>query len=502
MTKLQKNTNGINLYTLEQIFNSNWALLDKYLETIDVIDAKSGPLNIFKRDYSKYNLLDNVNIVKGQTYDLNTKEVISVGGVALTDFFKVIPGGVYEKNCGGYVFYFDKNKTWISAQKAEVSPVDIKIPAEAVYVRLSIPYVDLPNAAFTIKSEQTPIYTVDWSVLNIEKDIIEKVKIEAKKVVDANMSITTFEDKYLKLPSSYWNGTDKDYQTTHPSVVQFDNAWNGYKYWMCHTPYPFADDDYENPTIAVSNNGFEWSDINGSPPLVAFPGGSNYNSDGHIFFNSATNSLEIWYREVTNSTTVENIKRITSKDGKVWTSPELMYSVTSTNGLKAIAPSVWFENNKYYMVLMTDWYLVRHESIDGKNWTNPVNLKFKGVNIRSWHGNVQKIGSKYYLLNCNQPNSAGREGQVEYYESTDGINFFNVRGQTDNVTIVADWTGQDHDINGRGCYRAAMIKDGNKLMIYYGTITNSGRWYIAMRAGRDAEKLKDITKKDYLFYKV
>lgn len=29
-------------------------------------------------------------------------------------------------------------------------------------------------------------------------------------------------------------------QPTHPSVVTFKNAWNGYKYWMAYSPFPYA----------------------------------------------------------------------------------------------------------------------------------------------------------------------------------------------------------------------------------------------------------------------
>ena len=47
-------------------------------------------------------------------------------------------------------------------------------------------------------------------------------------------------------------------QVTHPNVIKFNNEWNGYKYWMGYTPYPNADGEEENPSIAASNDMYKW----------------------------------------------------------------------------------------------------------------------------------------------------------------------------------------------------------------------------------------------------
>lgn len=49
-------------------------------------------------------------------------------------------------------------------------------------------------------------------------------------------------------------------QAVHPDVYDFGagNAWNGYRYWMAHTPYPFGDDTLEKPNILASNDGDTW----------------------------------------------------------------------------------------------------------------------------------------------------------------------------------------------------------------------------------------------------
>lgn len=60
---------------------------------------------------------------------------------------------------------------------------------------------------------------------------------------------------YLKIP--VYNNP-KDYQTTHPAVLYFANGWNGYKFWMGHTPYEYNNELLENPSIVASNDGINW----------------------------------------------------------------------------------------------------------------------------------------------------------------------------------------------------------------------------------------------------
>ena len=42
---------------------------------------------------------------------------------------------------------------------------------------------------------------------------------------------------------------DGSNQSTHPSVLQFDTPWNGYRFWMAMTPYPFNYDGLEDPSV-------------------------------------------------------------------------------------------------------------------------------------------------------------------------------------------------------------------------------------------------------------
>src|SRR5690625_791280 len=84
-------------------------------------------------------------------------------------------------------------------------------------------------------------------------------------------------------------------RTVHPDVIYFENGWNDYKYWMVHTPFPFDNDFWENPSIIVSNDGISWKDAPGiTNPIDEVTEEENNNgiylSDGCLVF--VNNRLE------------------------------------------------------------------------------------------------------------------------------------------------------------------------------------------------------------------
>lgn len=95
-----------------------------------------------------------------------------------------------------------------------------------------------------------------------------------------------------------YDGTN---QPTHPSVVKFDQPWNGYTYWMAMTPYPYNDGSYENPSIVVSNDGENWIVPSGlTNPLVGTPN-PGHNCDADLVYVPEFNELRIYYVEADDS---------------------------------------------------------------------------------------------------------------------------------------------------------------------------------------------------------
>lgn len=93
---------------------------------------------------------------------------------------------------------------------------------------------------------------------------------------------TEFELCSLPLPSGY-----PQYGHTHCGIQYSESPINGYQYFMALSPFPYENDDYENPCFFYAverENGVPPKDFVAYPnnPLEGFPGGSDFNSDPDI----------------------------------------------------------------------------------------------------------------------------------------------------------------------------------------------------------------------------
>lgn len=144
-------------------------------------------------------------------------------------------------------------------------------------------------------------------------------------------------------------------QVVHPKVLYFPNKFGNRKYWMAYTPYPFANDKYENPCVAYSSDGYNWTNIDGNP--LDDPAGDGYNSDTHLVYVESTGTLEIWYRYVSNYNNPpvsEIIYRQTTKDGINWTEKEVVVNNASGKYVQWLSPAVIHDGGKYKVWVVDD----------------------------------------------------------------------------------------------------------------------------------------------------
>lgn len=144
-------------------------------------------------------------------------------------------------------------------------------------------------------------------------------------------------------------------QIVHPKVLYFPNKFGNRKYWMAYTPYPFANDKYENPCVAYSSDGYNWTNIDGNP--LDDPAGDGYNSDTHLVYVESTGTLEIWYRYVSNyknPPVSEIIYRQTTKNGINWTEKEVVAENSSGNYVQYLSPAVICDGEKYKVWVVND----------------------------------------------------------------------------------------------------------------------------------------------------
>jgi len=293
---------------------------------------------------------------------------------------------------------------------------------------------------------------------------------------NAPSSFTELQDRYqlVKIPTY-----DGSYQVTHPKVLYFSDGWNGYQYWMSMTPYPGCADQYENPSIVVSNDGVNWAAPEGlQNPVAGVPGdvkkGGHY-SDPHLVMCGDT--MELWYRynpELENANgkrkannSINIYYRRISTDGVHWSKPQRL--MNSKDGHMSLC--VNYENSLY-----KSWYttysgqLCYSQSVDAKSWEKPVLCTVPlPEDYVPYHQDIIKNGSKYYLLQT-AFKAEDYTFQLFLLTSEDGINF------TDCKQVYPDHgVGLWENVS---FYRSTLFFKDNQLDLYISIILPGWKWYI------------------------
>jgi hypothetical protein len=293
--------------------------------------------------------------------------------------------------------------------------------------------------------------------------------------------------KPLEIPTYDGSG-----QTTHPKVLYFEEGWNGYRYWMVHTPYPNSMERYENPCIVVSNDGINWKEPAGltNPIDSVNSGGGWYRhySDGHLLMKNGT--MELWYRlnESSNALAANNanasLLRTSSTDGVHWSKPEKM--LTASNS--ALSPVVMWEDGKYRM-----WYasntakLYYTESATGYEWEELQQCSIPAENgVKLWHQDIIKTDIGYEMLFCGKSlfeKSPQTHEELYYTASKDGLSFI-------SPTLIISYKNSIGGFDNNSIYRASLLKFANgSYSVYYSAMSNSGEWRIALTQGKSISEL-------------
>ena len=289
-----------------------------------------------------------------------------------------------------------------------------------------------------------------------------------------------------------------DNEAYHPKVLNFKEAWNGYKYWMSYTPYPQGTDLKENPHIAVSNDLINWETPEGLKNPLDIPQnpikGKRYNSDSHIVYNSDLDRMECYWRYVDDVTNETVIYRRCSTDGINWYNKETSLICTPRTEHECISPAILYENKMYKMWYVdTNNILKYSESKDGLNWTEgkKINLKYEDK-VRTWHLDVIHTKEKYEMIVVAYTNWETRNDMNLYYtSSTDGINW-------ETAKIILKPTKGTNNWDNKGIYRSSFIYENGNYYLYYSGTKQDYHHGIGFMYGEDIFKLQatdtDFTK--------
>lgn len=217
-------------------------------------------------------------------------------------------------------------------------------------------------------------------------------------------------------------------QVTEPTLEFFPNGWNGYKYWLLVSPYPDFNQNLENPSILVSQDGVDWSIPAGLSNPLALPANSNdHLDDGTLFFDPSSGQLWLYYLE---QGIAEILKRRVSSDGIHWSDARDLFRSAS---YQLVSPTIQFVNGRYFMWSVnagssgcsaTKTTVEYRTSSDGITWSDaqPTDL-LQPIN-KVWHINVRWIPEKgeFWAMYSGFPGNCGSDN-LFFATSADGVHW-------------------------------------------------------------------------------
>ena len=265
-------------------------------------------------------------------------------------------------------------------------------------------------------------------------------------------------------------------QVVHPDVVHVPGGWNGYEYWMGMTPYPNSNDDWENPSLLVSNDNTTWTVPPGvTNPLAPEPDGHNDDVDMLLVGGEM-----VMYWVETNNDGFSYITRLASTDGVDWGQPQVVLTIPNY----VMSPAIVHEDGTWTM-----WYVrspagctssyqdvARRTSTDGIVWgpEQPVTLEQPGR--VPWHLDVQVTATGYAMLFISYPDGSSC-GDTRLYHAASGD------GLAWDVGPAAILAPTSSGWDNANIYRASFTQDGTWLRIWYSARSTSGRWRVGYTEG-------------------
>lgn len=269
-------------------------------------------------------------------------------------------------------------------------------------------------------------------------------------------------------------------QVIHPDILDFGNSpFNGFRFWMVNTPYPANNDDYENPSIWVSNDALTWEVPNGlTNPICAAPAHPSFNSDPCIFFDTKQNKLRVFYRNSPAGTNTYVIRSIESTDGITWTNDYITLSLPAAE--ESVSPAVYLneETGVYSMWLIKQTScsgsylgLFKYVSTDTLEWTlvGPVTLT-RPPGFQLWHINLKRTANGFVGVTCGFPSACTADMNLYLVRSidTDGNGFELLPDPLLKPGAASTWDSQ-------GLYQSCLINiDGSWKLYYSGRKNVSG----------------------------
>jgi hypothetical protein len=263
-------------------------------------------------------------------------------------------------------------------------------------------------------------------------------------------------------------------QAMHPDIAYFPDKWNGYNYWMAMTPFTYSNNQSEDPSIVVSDNGLTWEVPPGltNPLIVAPPAG--HNADPAIVYNDDANELWVYFMRYWKTPNQVKLALMKSGDGVNWTEPEYLLTWNLSSS----------DNERSYSIIKqgSDWHywgqsndaphkIYYRYSTDGENWSETTSVTFSlPPSLAPWHLSVIYVPTKseYWMLFTAPGGAIG--SALFFAKSTDMLHWTLYT----NEVLVPSGAGWD---NGQ-IYKSTMLYDSDRqtFRIWYSASDTFLKW--------------------------
>jgi hypothetical protein len=329
---------------------------------------------------------------------------------------------------------------------------------------------------------------VDGNTLVFDNGIWKPKSIVSKGQEDLNY-MNAFDIDYSTLTCEHadnnliFPGIDViqgDFSVVHPSVVYYENGWNGHKYWMAINPYPKSQASYENPWIYCSKDGVDWVQPEGIVnPIAPEPTDAKFSSDVHLVKDVDGKTLHCISREYDIPRV--KLRVFSSIDGVTWTGGHI---ILDREDYDFASPCVLYEDGKYRMYAVdvkNDEDLNRIEIYESESMTSPFvrvgETYVTGVpeGRELWHMEIRKINGLYVLIYSeSSATSDGVGGKFRLAKSHDLVTWDVYEDELLHRMGDNDWRSD--------AYKSTFLlaEENGKLFfkLWYGTSVSNSDWYV------------------------
>lgn len=451
---------------------------EPYAMKIDDKYIKKNKVSLLDTSFARpeKNLFDMTVASREKSLSINDGRSIYHVSYFTSDFIEVEGDRMFAFSNISDVAWYDKDYIFINGKhrpSAESSPLNAKIMrVSGLLSEIGIVQVEHGGES----THYSPYkLVVNPSVLPQQKSAGTQTSDDyetRKAIAEQNaLNYTPNTPEKLNIPTYVPSSVTRHTDITHPNVLYFPNGWNGYKFWMCMTPYPMAVNKYENPSIVASNDNVTWHEP-ASNPIAPLETTETFQSDPEILMNG--NTMELWYRAsiVADGDINTTFYRKKSTDGVNWTAREAMFKNSKKSEGEIVSPAIIFEDGTYKMWYTRASVTGNHtqeyaESTTGKTWESRVlDIKFNFRDYHFWHGDVYKHddGKIDMVIGCK---SATEPWSIFYTYSYDNIDFVEPMLLIKPTVSTINWDKDD-------LYKPALTKVGDELYLYYSTPFNIG----------------------------